>query len=386
MKTIALDTLTIRNFKGCRELELAFGGHSAAVYGDNAAGKTTIYDALTWLLFGKDSTGASKFNIKPLDECGEVLDHAATTDVKAVLLADGEPVTLERTYFELWSKKRGSSEATFDGHSSNFFYNDLPVQKNDFNRRVGQLCDEATFRTLTDLRWFCAGESEANRRAALFALADGVTEEDVLAADPAFLPLTEALGGLTVAEFQTATQQLRRKLNARATAIPARIDEQKRTISGYAAVDFPTLRAQREQAKSALETAQSALNALRGESGTDTLRVKLDGLRAQLGALEEKNELFRVQQKDPRREQSLRQEADAAKSKIRRLKQDVPLTEREISVTEERITRCREDWKKYNARLREAAGERFTPGRCPTCAESPPGRNHRRGGGGERAR
>ena len=97
LRRIALEFLSLRNFKGCAAFDFRPDCRSASVYGDNAAGKTTLYDALCWLLFGKDSSGASKFNIKPLDEDGSVRDHSAETEVSALLNVDGESVTLSRT-------------------------------------------------------------------------------------------------------------------------------------------------------------------------------------------------------------------------------------------------------------------------------------------------
>lgn len=55
MKTITIQRLTLANFKGCRSLALDFHGRDCSIYGDNATGKTTVYDAFCWLLFGKDS-------------------------------------------------------------------------------------------------------------------------------------------------------------------------------------------------------------------------------------------------------------------------------------------------------------------------------------------
>lgn len=55
MKTIRLNRLEIENFKGIRQLTLNLNGRSASIYGNNTTGKTTVYDALTWLLFSKDS-------------------------------------------------------------------------------------------------------------------------------------------------------------------------------------------------------------------------------------------------------------------------------------------------------------------------------------------
>lgn len=73
MKDIRIERLTLDHFKGQRHFELVPDGQSCAVYGDNAVGKTTLYDGLTWLLFGKDSAGRSDFEIKPLGKDGQVL-------------------------------------------------------------------------------------------------------------------------------------------------------------------------------------------------------------------------------------------------------------------------------------------------------------------------
>ena len=129
MREIKILTLSLRNFKGCEALTLEFDGKSASIYGDNATGKTTIYDALTWLLFGKDSRGRGDFEIKPLGLDNKVRDHAAVTSVEASLLADGFDTKLKKTYFEKWSTKRGSATETYDGNTSEYFVEEVPVKK-----------------------------------------------------------------------------------------------------------------------------------------------------------------------------------------------------------------------------------------------------------------
>ena len=59
MKTIKLKSLSLVNFKGVREFHADFTNAVTLVSGENGTGKTTLYDAYLWLLFGKDSaTGA----------------------------------------------------------------------------------------------------------------------------------------------------------------------------------------------------------------------------------------------------------------------------------------------------------------------------------------
>ena len=89
MKENRIEKLTLENFKCHDHLTLDFGSRNASVYGDKASGKTSIYDALTWLLFGKDSQGGGTMEVKPLNADGEVRDHLAVTQVTAVLRVEG---------------------------------------------------------------------------------------------------------------------------------------------------------------------------------------------------------------------------------------------------------------------------------------------------------
>lgn len=48
-----LISLMLKNFKGLKNFTFEPKGLSATIYGDNATGKTTVMDAMLWLLFGK---------------------------------------------------------------------------------------------------------------------------------------------------------------------------------------------------------------------------------------------------------------------------------------------------------------------------------------------
>ena len=171
MTSIRIKRLTLENFKCHRNLTLDLAGNNASIYGDNATGKTSIYDALTWLLFGKDSQGNGEKNIeiKPLNILGEVKDHEAITSVEAVLLVNGEEIALKRTYQEVWSTKRGSLEATFDGNTSEYYIDGVPCKKYLFSEKVNELVDEETFRLLTSVSHFADGISWQDRRADVVA-------------------------------------------------------------------------------------------------------------------------------------------------------------------------------------------------------------------------
>jgi len=72
-----LQKLTIQNFKGIRDQVIEPKGESIRILGQNGTGKTTVGDAITYLLFGKDMQGrsAQSFEIKTRDESGDVIHN-----------------------------------------------------------------------------------------------------------------------------------------------------------------------------------------------------------------------------------------------------------------------------------------------------------------------
>ena len=242
MREIKILTLSLRNFKGCETLTLDFGGQSASIYGDNATGKTTIYDALTWLLFGKDSRGRGDFEIKPLGPDNKVKDHAAVTSVEAALLTDGIETRLKKTYFEKWSTKRGSATETYDGNTSEYFVYEVPVKKYEFEQRVGSIVDEELFRVLTNVSWFCEGLDWKSRRKALFQVCEVPDDRLIMAENPQFSSLLDSAGALSLDDYKKKLTAQRKALNGARNTVPARLDEQRRIIDSLSTMDFEEVR------------------------------------------------------------------------------------------------------------------------------------------------
>ena len=45
------------NFKGIKSIDIKFGEKKTKISGQNASGKTTIFDIVSWLFFNKNSAG-----------------------------------------------------------------------------------------------------------------------------------------------------------------------------------------------------------------------------------------------------------------------------------------------------------------------------------------
>lgn len=222
-----LMTLSIRNFKGISSYTLDLGGSSASVYGNNAAGKTSLYDAFLWLLFGKDSSGRADFSIKPIGMDMQGVD----VQVEGTMLPDDGPaIALKRVYSEVWTRKRGDVAPVFTGHTTTYYVDGMPVNLGTYKAAVESLVPENVFRVLTNPLYFCTGMKWQERRKMLFDAFGGIEDADIAATDERFMSLLALCGRYTVDEYREAQKKLLRQANKELSLLPARIDEASRLI------------------------------------------------------------------------------------------------------------------------------------------------------------
>ena len=368
MTEIKINRLVLENFKCHKSLTLEFMGGNASIYGDNASGKTSIYDALTWLLFGKDSAGNGEKNIeiKPLDASGEVKDHLAVTAVEAVLDVNGEEMTLRRTYKEVWSTKRGSSQATYDGNTSEYYVNGVPCKKNAFQETVNELVSEETFRMLTSVSHFASQISWQDRRAVLFRVAGVMDDKQILATNEAFAPLVESMGRLSMEDYKKKLLAEKRKFVGAKTEIPARISECQKTIRDIQGLDFAGAKAQVEALQATMNGISEQIISIEHDNAAEQKRLEIGNAQLELSQLENENKAYRNNQLVGSvnvhglsvRITSLRRQQE---SKKRLLENESAY----ITSLDAKIAASRSEWMSVN-------GETFTVGNCPTCGQNLP--------------
>ena len=368
MTEIKIKRLALENFKCHENLKLDFDGGNASIYGDNASGKTSIYDALTWLLFGKDSQGNGEKNIeiKPLDASGEVKDHLAVTAVEAVLDVNGEEVSLRRTYKEVWTTKRGSSEATYDGNTSEYYVSGVPCKKNAFQEKVSELVDEDTFRLLTSVSHFANGISWQERRAVLFRVAGVMDDGQILVTDQRFKPLVDSLGKLSLEDYKKKLLAEKRKFVGAKTEIPARISECQKTIEDIQVLDFAGAKAEMEKLTSQKNSINANIISINNDSAADKKRMEIREAELEISALETENQAYRNAQTVGRVDvQSLNVRLATMCSQVSVKKRALESESKYITQLDGQITASRNEWISVNA-------ESFTGGSCPTCGQNLP--------------
>jgi hypothetical protein len=273
--------LKLQNFKGIRNSEFDFGGIDATIYGDNATGKTTVFDSLCWLLFGKDSLDRADFEIKTLEN-GEPI-HKVNHEVEAEFLNDdGNSFTLRRVYREKYSSPRGG-DTKLTGHTTDYFINDVPVKEKEYKQYINDVIAEDVFKLITNPLYFNEQYSWQNRRQLLLKMCGDVDDASVINSKDELKRLTELLNGRSVDEQRKIVAAKKTAINKELDMIPVRIDEALRnkadisTSESKLTTDIETLN------KSIDELESQKATIINGFSSTEK-RSKIDEIGRQLKA------------------------------------------------------------------------------------------------------
>lgn len=222
MKQIKIKSIRIQNFKGCRELYLNLGDRTE-ISGANAVGKTTIFDAFTWLLFNKDSLGSSKFEIRPLVD-GKQVDNIDIM-VEAVVEVDGCEYALKKVQKQKWVKKRGSDERKFEGNVNEFEINEYPKSEKEFKEFIAGIIDEKLFNLLTNPNAFSALPWKEQREILMRFVGDMNDYEVAEKFGEQFKAIMPELKIAKTDEILAKYKKQKGMLNDQMKELPARIDE-----------------------------------------------------------------------------------------------------------------------------------------------------------------
>lgn len=217
-----LTKLELLNFKGLKSFAINING-DVVIRGDNATGKTTVFDSVCWLLFGKDSLDRADFEIKTLDG-GEPI-HKVNHEVTGTFTLDeGGTVELKRVYREKYSSPRGG-EVTLTGHTTDYFVDGVPKKEKEYKEMVSSLVDESIFKLITNPLYFNETYSWQNRRKLLLEMCGDISDEDVIASHSDLKALTDILSGHSVDDHRKVVASKKATINKELDMLPVRIDE-----------------------------------------------------------------------------------------------------------------------------------------------------------------
>lgn len=228
---ITIKQIILQNFKGCKSDTYAFDGKNVTVCGANGSGKTTIFDAFTWLLFGKDSLDNAKFEIRPLDVDGKQIDNVEIC-VSATLEIDGREVELKKTQKQNWVKKRGSEHPVLQGNVNDYEIDGYPRSEKDYKEYINGIVSDDLFKMLTNPTYF-PNMPWKEQRATIMKFASDVSDIELaeeLYQGNAFAEelVSEIEKAPSTDDIKSKYQKSLSELKKKQIELPVRIDEQSK--------------------------------------------------------------------------------------------------------------------------------------------------------------
>lgn len=374
MKQIKLLSMHIQNFKGCKDRTIEFG-EKTRISGANATGKTTIFDAFTWLLFGKDSLGSSDFDIRPLDIDGNMINNIEIS-VEAKISVDGDEYDLKKVQKQNWVKKRGTDTREFQGNVNEFDINGYPKSQKEFKEFISGIVKEDVFNLITNPSAFNALHWEEQREILMKIVGCPSNVEIAKTFGEKYALLIPELKIASTDDILKKYKKARIELKKDEKEIPPRIDEASKSL---VIADVGALEIEKSAKEVALQKVEDELSGGNGKLGEiNSKRQEIMNLKFRISEIqnEENQKLFD-------KSKALRDDLVAKGDTLRSIKREIADTNSEIhsvhskyewSVKE--VKRLQEEWKAEKAKtFPEMVPMEPIPDSasvCPTCGQDLP--------------
>ena len=377
--------LELTNFKCFRHKEFSFDSDVTTIRGRNGVGKTTIADAILWCLFGKNSAGQATFSIKTHDAEGNDIPHLDHSVSITLRVSDDSPIgmelTLKRTLRETWVKKRGASEETLKGHTTEYFVNGDSFTAKDYEKYISNLVNEDIFRAITNPSYFPSLKWQQQREF-LTKMVGYITPEEIATTDTLadFVkssPESNDKDGVDIITIRKHLSYQIKQIKEKLDRIPVRLEEQNKALPEK--LDWDVKEMTRDFNLKQIEGIDAKIVAIKSGNGGDVLR---DEIRKEIQAIRTDMEKIEVEQRKSLR---LRQdEHEQAITEARRQFNQLVSTQRDLETSipsfdtfkkrcQETLDQCerdaqniREEWSNNLSRTLKFSDSDCV---CPTCGQ-----------------
>lgn len=361
--------LTLTNFKGIRNFALDIHGENVDISGDNATGKTTLFDSILWLLFGKDSQNKKDFDIKTLDANNKPIpgiDH----EVEGVFEINGRTLTLKKSYKEKYTRKRGTATNEFTGHTTDHYIDGVPVPEKDYLAKIAEIAREDIFKLLTNPAYFNENLKWTERRKILLEVCGDISDEDVITSNESLSKLPEILHGRKLDDHKKVIATRRSEINEELKKIPVRIDEATKALPDVSGVDPRETAEKITFLKSRVKDKNAEITRIQGGGEVAEKTKSLREVEGRILYLKNQH-----QAEADKKVQGKRTELNKARDKVSDLQRAIQDHQRTISGNQNLISRAEAQAAELRDEWFKVSGREFTfeqASTCPTCGQALP--------------
>lgn len=283
---IKLRELTLKDFKGIRELQLDLNDKVVEIHGANGSGKTTVFDAITWLLFGKDSLGRELgAKVRTLGADGKPLHHLEHS-VKGVFRIDDKTVTLTRTLTEKWKRERGLIDGMLVGTAEAFEIDGVPTTSGKYRAYIESLIDPVVFRCITDPHYFSSLPAEAQRKLLLSLVAD-ITLEEAAQGNQSLQAVLTRMDGKSIEDYSRELAAKMKAVKSEVEGHGARVDELNHSQVDTTGIDFDTIEKEVKALEGRLTDVIGRIAATLQKSAATAIRTDIEATKLRIREIEQ---------------------------------------------------------------------------------------------------
>lgn len=364
-----IKSLTLENFKNQKKLHIAFGDKATNIYGANGAGKTTVLDAVSFLLWGKDHNGKTDTNMRPYDADG-VLMHDVDTVVHGEFIPEDDGnhaeigmFTLEVVYKEKWTKISGTDERKLTGNTTEYAIDGVPKKAKDYAAFIAEWFADPWFSLTSNPNAFPSLPWQEQRRVLLDLLGD-VTTEDVINANPELQDIAQDLIKFGADDLKAKLSKELRMYKAQVKELPARIDERRKLLSGLD--DAETLK---KRAELMLVKYQEPLDKLLAEraaisngSNRTAIEAKISEIEAKMDVIRgiRREKMAKVKEPFALKANDISNTCKAMSDQLRTLRPQLLELDRKIKRNQDMLQDLTVEWTEVDGRV-------FDETECPCC-------------------
>ena len=370
MKKIIFKSLSLLNFMGIRNLHVSFGENLTVISGRNAAGKTSIADAIMWVLFDVGYDG-NKLEPKTFDKNHEIIKEIPH-EAELTLLVDGDQIVLKRSLSDAWKGDKCTN-------TYKYYVDGDVTTAGDFKKVVEDICPDSVFRRISSATNFCSLPWQKQREL-LESLADKYTTQDITQGDERFDFVVEELKKKTIADLIHHIKYKRKEVQKQLDAVPVRLAELNKSLPE--AQDWDALSTEKSNLNDKLVELANKMQAIR-IGGAD--KVRYDGILKKIEFAEKRKRNMEQGAMNLATEQATKHQSDVittniAVKKAQSLVDDLKATMRGYTESEihakDKKEECERKVVDINNRLDELSKSRWSwnaeDGICPHCGQPLP--------------